>query len=355
MKKDIYLIKNDINKKVYIGQSVDAKNRFAQHKSEASLNSNKMLIHKAIRKYGEEHFSLIILESQIENYDERERYWIQYYNSLQPNGYNVCVGGEGTGFGIFHPSAKIKSFEDLCYIFDLIKNTSMSFEEIGAKFNLSTTQISNINRGINYKNKDFIYPLRPNKQYSTDLIKQLVYSLKYELDKSIEMISKEYNIDKGQLSEINNGHIYYQEWIDYPIRKSKEVIIQEILPNIIEDLRKSNMTQKEIAQKYNISQMTVSNINLGNRWYNKKISYPIRKNRQNNKSSTISPDLLLTIINDIETTSLSMNKIGLKYNINPRTICGINNGSIKKYRLEHKKYPLRKKINPCIDYPRIEE
>ena len=79
MKKDIYLIKNDINKKVYIGQSVDAKNRFAQHKSEARLNTNKMLIHKAIRKYGEEHFSLIILESQIENYDERERYWIQYY------------------------------------------------------------------------------------------------------------------------------------------------------------------------------------------------------------------------------------------------------------------------------------
>ena len=110
MKKDIYLIKNDINEKVYIGQSVNAANRFAQHKSEARLKSNQMLIHKAIRKYGEEHFELVILEKQVENFDEREKFWIQFYNSLQPNGYNICVGGEGTGFGIFHPLAKIKDF-----------------------------------------------------------------------------------------------------------------------------------------------------------------------------------------------------------------------------------------------------
>lgn len=355
MKKDIYLIKNDINEKVYIGQSVDAKNRFAQHKSEAKLETNKMLIHRAMRKYGEEHFSLIILESQIENYDEKEKYWIQFYNSLQPNGYNICIGGEGTGFGIFHPTSKIKSFEDLCYIFDLIKNTSMSFEEIGQKFDLSEAQISNINRGINYKNQDFVYPLRPSKKYSDDLIKQLSYSLKYELDKSLEAIAKEYKIDKSQLSKINNGHIYYREWIEYPIRKSKEVVMQNILGDIIEDLKNSNLTQKEIAKKYNISQMTVSNINLGNRWYNEKIIYPIRKNTQNNKNSTISPDLLAVIIDNIEKTDLSMNKIGLKYNINPRTIYGINNGSIKKYRLEDKKISFEKKINPCIDYPRIEE
>lgn len=233
MKKDIYLIKNDINKKFYIGQSVDATKRFAQHKSEAQLHSNQMLIHKAMRKYGESHFSLIILEKQIEDYDERERYWIKFYNSLQPNGYNICVGGKGTGAGIFHPSAKIKTFEDLCCIYDLIKNSSLSFEEIGKKFNLSTTQISNINRGINYKNFDFVYPLRPNKTYSEDLVKQLSYSLKYELDKSLGDIAKEYNIDRGHLSEINNGRIYYKEWLDYPIRKSKEIKIQEILSDII--------------------------------------------------------------------------------------------------------------------------
>lgn len=353
MKKDIYLIKNDINEKVYIGQSVNAVNRFAQHKSEARLKSNQMLIHKAIRKYGEEHFELVILEKQIENFDERERFWIQFYNSLQPNGYNICIGGEGTGFGVFHPSAKIKNFEDLCHIFDLIKNSSLSFEEIGEKFGVSVTQVSNINRGINYKNADFVYPLRPNKKYSEDLIKQLSYSLKYELDKSLEKIAKEYNIDKGQLSEINNGHIYYKEWLDYPIRKSKEVKIQEILPNIIHDLQYTQITQKEIAKKYAISQMAVSKINLGDSWHNEQLSYPIRINGQNNKASTISPDLLKAIITDIETTTLSMSKIGLKYNINSRTICGINNGSIKKYRLEDKKYPLRNKINPCIDYSRI--
>lgn len=89
--------------------------------------------------------------------------------------------------------------------------------------------------------------------------------------------------------------------------------------------------------------MTVSKINLGNSWHNEQLSYPIRANGQNKKVSTISPDLLYSIIADIENTNYSMNKIGLKYDINPRIVCGINNGSIKKYRLNNKKYPLRKK------------
>lgn len=343
MKKDIYLIKNDINDKVYIGQSVNAITRFSQHKSESKLKSNNMLIHKAIRKYGEEHFECIILEKQILDYDDKEKYWIEKYDSIQPNGYNICIGGKGTGAGVFHPSSKIKDFETLTYIYDLLKNSGMTFKQIGEKFDLSETQVSNINQGKNYFNSDFIYPLRPNRKYSLDLIKQLSYALKNELDKSLREVADEYNIDYSQLSEINNGHIYYQEWLTYPIRKSKEVIIKEKLPDIINDLKQGLLTQKEIAQKYKVAQMTISNINLGKCWNNEQAIYPIRQNGQNASASTISPDLLKTIMEEIQTTTKSMASIGRKYNINSRIICGINNGSIKKYRLENTKYPLRNK------------
>lgn len=47
----------------------------------------------AIFKYGKENFSVEILEyCLIEELDERERFYINYYNSYN-NGYNLTKGG----------------------------------------------------------------------------------------------------------------------------------------------------------------------------------------------------------------------------------------------------------------------
>lgn len=90
MEKYIYIITNDINSKVYIGQSNDPKYRFNQH---CRPNSDNSLIDLAIQKYGKEHFTMSILEGPIKNYNEREKYYILKYNSLRPNGYNILEGG----------------------------------------------------------------------------------------------------------------------------------------------------------------------------------------------------------------------------------------------------------------------
>ena len=53
----IYKITNKINGKVYIGQTIQClKKRWSQHKSD-SKKSN-MTIHKAMRKYGIENFTI---------------------------------------------------------------------------------------------------------------------------------------------------------------------------------------------------------------------------------------------------------------------------------------------------------
>ena len=81
MRKDIYIIKNDINKKVYIGQAKNAKTRFQGHCKPSSANNE--IIGRAINKYGREHFWYEILEHNVENYNEREKYWIKiFYLSL---------------------------------------------------------------------------------------------------------------------------------------------------------------------------------------------------------------------------------------------------------------------------------
>ena len=49
LKKDIYIIKNDINNKVYIGQTFNIKHRWEQYESEYRKKDAKQLITKAIQ------------------------------------------------------------------------------------------------------------------------------------------------------------------------------------------------------------------------------------------------------------------------------------------------------------------
>ena len=110
--KDIYKITNLINGKIYIGQ---AKNTAERFKSHCKPSTKDGLVDYAIHKYGAENFTVEILESQIENYNEREKFWIKELNSLTPNGYNISEGGDKPPvfYGINHPTASIKSEEIL--------------------------------------------------------------------------------------------------------------------------------------------------------------------------------------------------------------------------------------------------
>ena len=88
--------KNLINGKVYIGQSIEIEKRWQKH-----LNAtDDFIIHQAIRKYGKENFIFSIVEEcELIILDEKESFWIQYYNSMTPNGYNMIPGGSN-GMGL---------------------------------------------------------------------------------------------------------------------------------------------------------------------------------------------------------------------------------------------------------------
>ena len=90
------MIKNNINNKSYIGQSINIENRWTHHKSE--LNNNRHIndyLQNAWNKYGEDNFSFIVIEECKESeLNEKEIYYINKYNSMN-NGYNLCEGGNG--------------------------------------------------------------------------------------------------------------------------------------------------------------------------------------------------------------------------------------------------------------------
>ena len=93
MEKYIYKITNKINNKCYIGQTSDYKRRFQEHKMKGYGNENNKLLYYAFDKYGIDNFTFEIIEDKTPLYNEREKYWIKYYDSFE-NGYNMTEGGD---------------------------------------------------------------------------------------------------------------------------------------------------------------------------------------------------------------------------------------------------------------------
>ena len=92
----IYKIINDINNNVYIGETIrPLEKRWQQHKQKANDSTICGHLQLAMRKYGIEHFQISIIETcPNEKRFEREKYWIEQYNSYY-DGYNSTLGGEG--------------------------------------------------------------------------------------------------------------------------------------------------------------------------------------------------------------------------------------------------------------------
>lgn len=342
MIKDIYIIKNKFNNKVYIGQTVNPQHRWEQYKSVVKKMPDSQLITKAMSKYGFDNFWMEILESNIENYDEREIYWIKKYNSIAPNGYNIAKGGKGTGNGLDSPSSAIKDERMLLQIIDDIIQDILPLKEIAKKYQLNYQIINEINQGHTYYNPDLSYPLRNSKKYSKEKLKQITYSLKYELDKSLNAIAKEYNCDISFLNDINQGRAYFREYLNYPIRKGKMKYQKEYLPLLIFDLQNTNISQIDLAKKYQISAQTVSEVNTGKKGHQDNLEYPIRKNGVTGRIC-FSPNEIKEIYQQLKENKKSIRKIAQEWGVSPTSIQNINNGKTKKYFSPNIKYPIRKR------------
>lgn len=103
-KNIVYCCKNALNGKVYVGETKRTlRERWLEHAyvaEERTARDIKMAICNAIKKYGQENFSVYILEENLPDDDvrkEREKYWIERLNSFVDSsgscGYNMTTGG----------------------------------------------------------------------------------------------------------------------------------------------------------------------------------------------------------------------------------------------------------------------
>ena len=143
----IYKVTNLINSKVYIGQTIGSlRLRWKKH-----IRSNGCVyLHSAILKYGEENFKIEEIEYiPKEQLDEREIYWISYYNSTDKKlGYNILPGGK------LGRKEKYKLTPEQTKELIELDKQGVSHTKIGEMFNINRKTVTFIlRREINYTSK----------------------------------------------------------------------------------------------------------------------------------------------------------------------------------------------------------
>ena len=256
-------------------------------------------LYKAIRKYGWNNFSKEIIEEIPEEksqefLDDRERYYIALFGTLNPDvGYNKDLGGQGGQKKPKHTFeervklSKLFTLEEVVDIQNLLKEGS-PMEDIKEKYSpkLSSSMLANINIGINFKNDSLEYPLHnysndgSRRTFSfeeQDLIRQDIINgeLTYK-----EIADKWGIASLGLISQINNGKAWRKEGLEYPLSirgNSKLHNYRDWVKPVQQDLLSGKMSIGEIAEKYNKSYGTIKKINQGLSYHDDKYSYPLKK------------------------------------------------------------------------------
>lgn len=173
MTQGVYLITNNLNNKVYIGQSKDIERRWSDHislgktTSKSTSVANKYPLYRSMKKYGVENFSLTILE-EVEDYnqlDSIENKYIEKYNSIT-NGYNQRItssSGYSKEYTISKRELKYSVTKEklrselLCY----------SFEKVASIYGVSSNAIRKWCKdyGLPSSSKDYITPEK-TKEFS---------------------------------------------------------------------------------------------------------------------------------------------------------------------------------------------
>lgn len=195
----IYLITNDVNSKVYVGQTIQTLNkRFNGHccysKSDRSIN---MYIKRAIHKYGRDKFHIqLIEECPVNILDEREKYWINFYNSYN-TGYNLTLGGQDSNYFNIN---KLENIIDIKKFEQYILEFKPLVSEVANHFGISKCSVYNLIKRINNPNLILnSYNSRKGKTIE-DIDKEELINL-YKEGWSILDLVKKYHIRKNKISK----------------------------------------------------------------------------------------------------------------------------------------------------------
>ena len=181
----IYKYTSKTTKKSYIGQTIEDRFEIRQEEHKTCSKDTDSHFFRAKQKYGYEDFELEVVEKDIplDKLNEREIYWIAYYNTFE-DGYNSTKGGEGGN--------------------TYAKRTKEQMEETRKKISEANKGSRNGNKGQYIGEKNPMYGKRPHnardyfiqnietkeiKKFTSQ--KQICEFLKKGIDKVNKMVNNE--------------------------------------------------------------------------------------------------------------------------------------------------------------------
>lgn len=164
----IYLIENQLNGHKYVGKTyLTIQERWKQHLSDCNKRQHEHRpLYSAMQKYGIKNFTITLIE-ETDNLEEKEKYWISYYDSYH-NGYNATLGGDGRPYLEISDKEIIEKYNEV-----------LSIKETAKFFHICEKSVA-----LRLKNNNIKIPangdiLNPNRNWTTKEIAQ--FSLEGEL------------------------------------------------------------------------------------------------------------------------------------------------------------------------------
>lgn len=271
----IYKITNQINQKIYIGKTAfSIQKRFQQHKKKAFSDEYNRHLYNAIKKYSIQNFTIEkIQECDNSILDQREKYWISFFNSTNPKkGYNMTLGGQGGNTWILNPH-KIQTGEKIraSYLQDKyipitkenlqndLKN-NLSYSDMMQKYHCSSVTLAKRFRYFfNGKSLKEIRPVKNSGQFvPLNISKQDFLKDIKEGFLTNKEIQEKYNIGEGtlfnkckELTGLTPNKYRGKNMVKQGAPKiniNKENLLQQI---------KQNKNLEQIANYFNVSKETI--------------------------------------------------------------------------------------------------
>lgn len=206
----IYKITNLINGKIYIGQTVrELEERIGEHK-----RKRNSLVGKAIKKYGEENFSIEVVDKgcSLEELNNKEIKWIQHYGCVVPFGYNQCYGGNNT-MGYNHKDESRKKMS--------ISKQGMYDKEKNHFYGKTHTEETRAKMRLAWKTKRVMTDEMKQKLRDKHPTKKVINLDTGEVFESINDACEKYNLQNTHISRVCRGKrkktggyrwMYYNEY-----------------------------------------------------------------------------------------------------------------------------------------------
>lgn len=180
----IYKITNNINGKVYIGQTINSlRVRLNGH---YKVRKHTSLIHSSMRKYGKANFKIEALYTSFcrDDLNDKEVEFIQLFKSRAPDGYNLTDGGDGVINLDKHTIKKISNSVRAAYkndptyatrnaiaqgakIFDVFNRhtnkyigTWINKAQCARELNLKHSSVCRAVKGIYEYHKDYVFKIK---------------------------------------------------------------------------------------------------------------------------------------------------------------------------------------------------